>query len=162
MNYLKIYIKDFYFHIKDFFSKLKRSCKWFIRTWNQPDYDYIFLIEMIVDKLKDMRTQFENDDFVNLRYQPVYFDNECIEHTNNLKGLDIVIESGERLVKDDYLKTPKEVDDWFLKHFLDNDEMPENIKSQWDKCQKNAREQQDKDINMFFNTIRDEYTKWWI
>lgn len=161
MNYLKIYFNECLYHINSFISNFKRSCKWFMRAWNQPDYDYGFFIEMMVDKMKDMRVQFEKDNFIDLRHQPVYFNGECKEYTDNLKGLDLVIEIGERLIKDDYLKTPKEVDDWFSKHFLDSDNMPEDIKTQWNKCQETAKEQQEKDKNMFFNTIRDEHEKWW-
>ena len=44
--------------IRNFFRNIIYSCKWFIRTWGNYDWDYNFLYEIMKHKLQDMEKYF--------------------------------------------------------------------------------------------------------
>ena len=81
--------------IRNQYYNFLRSYKWFIRMWNNHDWDDGFLIQMMVDKMKDMRYQLDVKDkwFVNLRDQPLSFENQE-ERIDCIAGLDKAIEIG--------------------------------------------------------------------
>ena len=155
--------------ITRFYRKLSRSCKWFLRMWNNHDWDYTYFIEMMVDKMKDMRYQFDvvDKDFVDMRHQPTKVfskpEDSDYEEVDNLIGLDKAIELGERILNHDYLQYTPEVEKWFSEHrgLYFNEKMPEDIHKQFIDCCKESEENEQQDINEFFNIIRDEHQKWW-
>lgn len=150
--------------IKRFFENFKRSSKWFVRMWNNYDWESTYLIEMMVEKMKDMRYQFDVRDkhFINLRHQPVNFSEDCDEFTDLLKSLDEAIEVGERILKDDYLHYTPKVKKWFDENILVlNSEMPDDVKDEFIKCCEKEVKDQKKDRKKFFNIIRDNHELWW-
>ena len=70
-------MKKVFSKIKHFFSKFRRSCVWFKRMWNNYDFDYNYLMEVIVWKMKDMLYQLDvvAKEFVDLRHQDHCKDN---------------------------------------------------------------------------------------
>ena len=84
--------------IKYFFQRLKRSCKWFVRMWNNHDFDYNYLMEVMVWKMKDILYQLDvvDKEFVDLRHQDHCKDNGY--DGDMLKSLEECIEIGERLI----------------------------------------------------------------
>lgn len=123
-------------YIENVFLNLKRSTRWFFRMWNNYDWDYVFLIEVMVHKMKDMRYQFDHldADFVDLRHQPVGTPSsqtgacdEYEQYEDQLVGLDKAIELGEEIIKGDV--------------FFGDEE--------------------DKKIKEFFEIIRDQCGYWW-
>ena len=77
MKIFNMILKPFY-ELRKTIYKLKRSCRWFVRTWNNYDWDYDYLIQMMVSKKEDMRYQFDVTDknFIDLRHQPISFNEE--------------------------------------------------------------------------------------
>ena len=61
-------MKNIFSKIKHFFSKFRRSCVWFKRMWNNYDFDYNFLMEVIVWKMKDMEKLIDNMDLLEEDY----------------------------------------------------------------------------------------------
>ena len=164
-------IKEFFKYkivqpVKDFWKKLSRSSRWFVRTWNNYDWDSMYLIQLMVDKMKDMRTQFENDgEFVDMRHQPKYIDGEeCGEYVDHLEGLDKAIEIGERILKDDYIQYTPSVKEYIDREnglFDTNKTMPENVYDEFIECCKDEVRRRKKDNEDFFDTIRDNFELWW-
>lgn len=149
--------------VENFFYKLKRSFRWFFRTWNNYDWEHDYLIQMMLNKMEDMRYQFDVKDkkFVDLRHQPVHFD-ETSEFEDDLKGLDEAIEIGRRIIKNDYVEYTPEVEDWFKIHsFLNGDKMSDSLRKEWKKCHDIAEKKEQEDRKKFFDIIRDEHQKWW-
>ena len=157
--------------IKSFFVNLKRSVKWFVRMWNNPDCDSTFLIEMMVHKLKDIRYQLDVVDveFVNLRKQPVDFNylsgTDC-ETVDELKELDEVIEIGEQLLKAEYMVYPEEYLKWQDEAIDDpnsllNGEVPPEIQKLFTAACEKCEQEREKDNRMFFNLKRDNHHKCW-
>ena len=69
MKIFNMILKPFY-ELRKTIYKLKRSCRWFVRTWNNYDWDYDYLIQMMVSKMEDMRYQFDVTDknFIDLNF----------------------------------------------------------------------------------------------
>lgn len=149
------------FKLKSFINKIKRSTKWFCRTWNNYDWDYIYLIIMIVDKLKDMRYQFDiiDSDNVDLRHQPSEFGESDV--VDRLEQLDRVIEIGERLIKDDYTQYTPELNEWFESNDIFDNDTPKEISDKLDIIHKDAEIRRMNDIQEFFNLMRDYHEYWW-
>lgn len=148
---------------KKFYYNFKRSSKWFIRMWGNYDWDYNYLIEMMVDKMKDMRNQFDNVDvkYVDLRHQPKSFTDDNGETVDNLTGLDKAIELGERILTHDYIEYTPDIDEWHKTHDIFEDNIPDDIKKKFNKIHEKAEKMENNDRKKFFNTIRDEHIKWW-
>lgn len=149
-------------YIKNFFRKLRRSCKWFIRMWNNHDFDDGYLMQVIVWKMKDMLYQLDVVDrrFVNLRNQEHCKDNGY--NGDLLKSLEECIEIGERLISDDYVVYPEEVEEWFLKHgHCFNDVMPEDIHKSFIKAIEESEKRQNEDNEKFFDIMKKHHYGWW-
>lgn len=150
--------------IKQFWWQFKRSSKWFVRMWNNPDYDFDYFIEMIVLKMKDMRYQLDviDADFVDLRHQPKGVCCSDSEDTiDNLQSLDKAIEIGERIMKNDYNKYTPRLNKWFDKYGFNIDIMPDDLRKELLKIYKEADENEKNDRDEFFNIIRDNHIYWW-
>lgn len=162
--------------IENFLSKLKRSWNWFYRSWNMYDWDATYLINMMVYKLKDIRYQLDvvDSDFVDLRHQPTreyeeYYDSDNnlvkVEKTEDrLASLDKSIEIGERILKDDYIHYTPEIQKWFDEHRIFDDiynSMPEDLNEKMMKIHDESEYNRKKDIEDFFNIIRDNFIFWW-
>ena len=152
--------------VENFILNFIKSSKWFIRMWNNHDWDGDFLIEMMVYKMKDIRYQLDVRDrwFVDLRHQPKNIDDkgESSETEDHLEGLDKAIEIGERIIKNDYVEYTPSVKKWFDEHdFFSNEKMPDDIHKQWRKCHDIADKRERKDRKDFFNIIRDNNQLWW-
>lgn len=154
-------MKKVFSKIKHFFSKFRRSCVWFKRMWNNYDFDYNYLMEVIVWKMKDMLYQLDVIDkkYVDLRYQEHCKDNGY--NGDMLKSLEECIEIGERLIADDYVKYPDAVEDWFLKHNTLNDELPEDIRKLMREAFDESEKRKDEDNEMFFNIMKKYHYDWW-
>ena len=149
-------------YIKNFFRKLRRSCKWFKRMWSNHDFDDGYLMQVIVWKMKDMLYQLDVVDrrFVNLRNQELCKDNGY--NGDLLKSLEECIEIGERLISDDYVVYPEEVEEWFLKHgHCFNDVMPEDIHKSFIKAIEESEKRQNEDNEKFFDIMKKYHWGWW-
>ena len=147
-------------NIKNFFIKLKRSCKWFKRMWNNHDFDDAYLMEVIIWKMKDMLYQLDVVDskFVDLRNQELYKDNGY--NGDLLKSLEECIEIGERLLADDYLIEPDIVKEWFSKNgFLEK--MPDDIREIFMEANREAEKRRQEDNDKFFNIMKKHHWGWW-
>ena len=147
-------------NIKNFFIKLKRSCKWFKRMWNNYDFDYNYLMEVMVWKMKDMLYQLDVVDskFVDLRNQELYKDNGY--NGDLLKSLEECIEIGERLLADDYLIEPDIVKEWFSKNgFLEK--MPDDIREIFMEANREAEKRRQEDNDKFFDIMKKHHWGWW-
>ena len=146
--------------IKNFFIKLKRSCKWFKRMWNNHDFDDEYLMEVIIWKMKDMLYQLDVVDskFVDLRNQELYKDNGY--NGDLLKSLEECIEIGERLLADDYLIEPDIVKEWFSKNgFLEK--MPDDIREIFMEANREAEKRRQEDNDKFFDIMKKHHWGWW-
>ena len=152
-----------YRKVKHFFERLSRSFKWAKRMWNNHDWDYDYIIIMIVDKLKDMRYQFDVVDIehVDLRHQPVDFNQDNDETVDHLKELDEVIEIGERIIKGEYINYTPEIQKWYDENGYFSKKMPDDLNKKLMEIYKESDEKELKDRNDFFNLIRDNHQKWW-
>lgn len=134
--------------------------------WNNYDWDYNFLIKVMVDKMKDMRYQFDNVDkwFVDLRHQPIGTsspDDSDYESEDHLVGLDRAIELGEKILKGDaYYEYPEDVQK-YLDGKRKNEQGSEEMRKKFLECCEKQDEEYRNDIKMFFNIIRDEHSQWW-
>ena len=147
-------------NIKNFFIKLKRSCRWFRRMWNNHDFDDAYLMQTIVWKMKDMLYQLDVVDskFVDLRNQEFYKDNGY--NGDLLKSLEECIEIGERLLADDYLIEPDIVKEWFSKNgFLEK--MPDDIREFFMEANREAEKRRQEDNDKFFDIMKKHHWGWW-
>ena len=153
-------MKRFILNIRNFFVKLKRSCKWFRRMWDNHDFDDGYLMQVIVWKMKDMLYQLDVVDrkFVDLRNQEHYKDNGY--DGDLIKSLEECIEIGERLLKDDYMIYPEVVDEWFAKHGY-VEEMPEDIRKLFIDACKEADVRRSEDNEKFFDIMKKHHWGWW-
>ena len=147
--------------MKNFFIKLKRSCRWFKRMWNNHDFDDGYLIEMIVWKMKDMLYQLDivDSNFVDLRNQEHYKDNGY--NGDLIKSLEECIEIGERLLKDDYVEYPNIVKEWLSKHSIFNDVMPDDIHKLFRESLDIADKHRKEDDEKFFDIMKKYHCGWW-
>ena len=146
--------------IKIFLVKLRRSCKWFKRMWNNHDFDNVYLIQTIVWKMKDMLYQLDvvDSNFVDLRHQDHYKDNGY--DGDLIKSLEECIELGERLIKDDYVVEPDVVKEWFSKNgFLKK--MPEDIRKLFLESCDEAEKRKNEDTEKFFDIMKKHHWGWW-
>ena len=153
-------MEDVICNIKYFFCKLRRSCRWFKRMWNNHDFDSAFLMQVIVWKMKDMLYQLDVVDksFVDLRNQEHLKDNGY--EGDMLKSLEECIEIGERLIDDDYEKIPDVVEKWFNEHKF-NETMPEDIYKLFSESLKESEKQRKKDNEKFFDIMKQHHYGWW-
>ena len=147
-------------YIKNFFCKLRRSCKWFRRMWNNHDFDDGYLIQVIVWKMKDMLYQLDVVDrsFVDLRNQEHLKDNGY--NGDLIKSLEECIEIGERLIEDDYMDEPDVVKEWFSKNgYLEK--MPEDIRNLFLESCHESEKRRNEDNEKFFNIMKEHHWGWW-
>ena len=147
-------------NIKNFFIKLKRSCKWFKRMWNNHDFDDSYLMQVIVWKMKDMLYQLDvlDNDIVDLRNQEHYKDNGY--DGDLIKSLEECIEIGERLIEDDYTIYPEVVNEWFATHgYLEK--MPEDIRKLFMDACREAEVRRSEDNEKFFDIMKKHHYGWW-
>lgn len=121
---------------------------------------------MMVDKMKDIRYQLDVRDknFVDLRHQPKSFTDECDETIDILKSLDDAIEIGERIINDDYVVYTDDLDKWFEKSDISDiihRQMPKSLRDELDTCYEIANNKKNKDIEDFFNLIKNNFENWW-
>ena len=147
--------------MRRFFNKLKRSCRWFKRMWNNYDFDDGYLIEVIVWKMKDMLYQLDvlDSDFVDLRNQQHCKDNGY--DGDLLKSLEECIEIGERLIEDDYVIYPDAVKEWCSTHNRFIDKMPEDIHKLLIEAYNDAEKRQCEDNENFFDIMKKYHWDWW-
>lgn len=153
-------MKKIILKVRNFFVKLKRSCKWFKRMWNNHDFDDSYLMQVIVWKMKDMLYQLDvlDSDIVDLRNQEHCKDNGY--DGDLIKSLEECIEIGERLIEDDYTIYPEVVDEWFATHgYLEK--MPEDIRKLFKDACREAEVRRSKDNEMFFDTMKKHHYGWW-
>ena len=146
--------------IRNFFVKLKRSCKWFKRMWNNHDFDDGYLMQVIVWKMKDMLYQLDvlDSDIVDLRNQEHCKDNGY--DGDLIKSLEECIEIGERLIEDDYTIYPEVVDEWFATHgYLEK--MPEDIRKLFMDACREAEVRRSEDNEKFFDIMKKHHYGWW-
>lgn len=153
-------MKNLISNIRNFFWKLKRSCRWFKRMWNNHDFDDGYLIEVIVWKLKDMLYQLDVVDswFVDLRHQEHCKDNGY--DGDMLKSMEECIEIGERLIADDYINYPDVVSDWLSEHNI-NEKMPEDIHKLLMESYDESEKRRSEDNERFFDIMKKYHWDWW-
>ena len=153
-------MKKIILKVRNFFVKLKRSCKWFKRMWNNHDFDDGYLMQVIVWKMKDMLYQLDvlDSDIVDLRNQEHLKDNGY--NGDLIKSLEECIEIGERLIEDDYTIYPEVVDEWFAIHgYLEK--MPEDIRKLFMDACREAEVRRSEDNEKFFDTMKKHHYGWW-
>ena len=153
-------MKNIFSKIKQFFSKFRRSCVWFKRMWNNYDFDYNYLMEVIVWKMKDMLYQLDvvDKNIVDLRNQVQYKDNGY--NGDLLKSLEECIEIGERIIEDDYIVYPDIVKEWLSQNSI-AEKIPEDINKLLLESYDEADKKKEDDIERFFNIFKNNYTGWW-
>lgn len=128
---------------KSVWSKFKHSTKWFFRMWNNHDYDYEYINEMILYKLNDI--------------------NECYhKHYNEYcKDINDMITIGNRIVANDYVHYTKRLRDWYDTHdiFSSDWSLPDELREESDAIHQKAAEDETNDRNDFYNLILDESIK---
>lgn len=146
--------------IKNFFVKLRRSCRWFKRMWNNHDFDDSYLMRVIVWKMKDMLYQLDIVDkkFVDLRNQEHYRDNGY--NGDMIKSLEECIELGEKIIADEYICYPEIVEDWFSKHDF-NEKMPEDIHKLLIASYEESDNKKMEDNEKFFDIMKKHHWGWW-
>ena len=153
-------MKKIILKVRNFFVKLKRSCKWFKRMWNNHDFDDGYLMQVIVWKMKDMLYQLDvlDSDIVDLRNQEHLKDNGY--NGDLIKSLEECIEIGERLIEDDYTIYPEVVDEWFAIHgYLEK--MPEDIRKLFMDACREAEVRRSEDNEKFFDIMKKHHYGWW-
>ena len=153
-------MKKIILKVRNFFVKLKRSCKWFKRMWNNHDFDDSYLMQVIIWKMKDMLYQLDvlDSDIVDLRNQEHCKDNGY--DGDLIKSLEECIEIGERLIEDDYTIYPEVVDEWFATHgYLEK--MPEDIRKLFMDACREAEVRRSKDNEKFFDIMKKHHYGWW-
>lgn len=153
-------MKKIILKVRNFFVKLKRSCKWFKRMWNNYDFDDAYLMQVIVWKMKDMLYQFDvvDCDFVDLRNQEHCKDNGY--DGDMIKSLEECIELGERLIEDDYTIYPEVVSEWFETHGC-LEKMPEDIRKLFMDACREAEVRRSEDNEKFFDIMKKHHYGWW-
>lgn len=149
-----------FFEIEGFFRKLKRSCKWFKRMWNNHDYDDTYLIQVIVWKMKDMLHQLDvvDSNIVDLRNQEHCKDNGY--DGDLIKSLEECIEIGERLLADEYDEDPDIVKEWLSKHSI-LEPMPSDIEYIFLASIRTSEERKSADNEKFFDIMKKHHWGWW-
>ena len=160
-------MKRFFTYISRNINNFKRGLRWFRRAWGNYDFDYHYLIEMVLWKLKDMRYQFDNIDisYVDLRHQPTTNskNEEIWEVTeDHLEGLDRAIELGDKLLNDEnyYPIYSKKLKKWFNENGF-NKELPEDLRKEFMDAYKKCDDDYKNDIIEFFNIIGKNLQLWW-
>ena len=128
--------------------------------WNNHDYDYVYLNQVIVWKMKDMLYQLDviDRDFIDLRHQEIYKDNGY--DGDLIKSLEECIEIGERLLADDYLIKPDIVKEWFSNNgFLEK--MPDDIRGLFNEANIEAEKRRQEDNDKFFDIMKKHHWGWW-
>ena len=145
--------------IRNFFVNLRRSFRWFVRMWDNHDFDDGYLMQVIVWKMKDMLYQLDviDRDIVDLRHQPHCTDNGY--DGDLIKSLEECIEIGERLLKDDYAIYPEVVNEWFEKHGYEK--MPDDIRKLFIDACKEGDDKRSEDNEKFFDTMKKHHWGWW-
>ena len=153
-------MKGIILDIKNFFCKLRRSCRWFRRMWDNHDFDDGYLLEVMIWKMKDMLYQLDVVDkrFVDLRNQEHYKDNGY--DGDLIKSLEECIEIGERLLADDYDIHPDVVNEWFATHKV-TEEMPEDIRKLFIESCREADKRRLEDNEKFFDIMKKNHWGWW-
>ena len=128
--------------------------------WNNYDFDDGYFIEVIVWKMKDMLYQLDVEDswFVDLRHQDMYKDNGY--DGDLLKSLEECIEIGERLIADDYVIYPDEVEEWRATHKWD-ERMPEDVHKLLMDCYRESEKRKEEDNEKFFDIMKKHHWGWW-
>lgn len=149
-----------FFKIRGFFRKLKRSCKWFKRMWNNHDYDDAYLIQVIVWKMKDMLHQLDvvDSNIVDLRNQEHCKDNGY--DGDLIKSLEECIEIGERLLADEYDEYPDIVEEWLSEHSV-LESMPSDIENVFLESIRTSEERKSADNEKFFDVMKKHHWGWW-
>lgn len=160
-------IKNFIYapfeYINSFFVKIKRASTYFVFGWNNPDWDYVFLYEEILFKLKRMKK---------------FFDEEGNGvSTKNNKQLSLCINLLERIIKDQNysVNCDKHEIKWgqegfyvckngYLKSQLENylsKEQVEKKRKEFLAAVKEDDKHKEQDINLLFDTIKKHSQRWW-
>jgi hypothetical protein len=153
-------MEKIFFEIRGFFRKLKRSCKWFKRMWNNHDYDDTYHIQVIVWKMKDMLHQLDvvDSNIVDLRNQEHCKDNGY--DGDLIKSLEECIEIGERLLADEYDEYPDIVEEWLSKHSV-LEPMPSDIENIFLESIRTSEERKSADNEKFFDIMKKHHWGWW-
>ena len=152
-------MRKFISRIRNFFVNLRRSFRWFVRMWDNHDFDDGYLMQVIVWKMKDMLYQLDvvDRDIVDLRHQPHCTDNGY--DGDLIKSLEECIEIGERLLKDDYAIYPEVVNEWFETHGYEK--MPDDIRKLFIDACKEGDDKRSEDNEKFFDTMKKHHWGWW-
>lgn len=145
-KFSNIYLKNKYTEIgvyNDFLGKIKHSTKWFFKMWGNQDYDYTYLIEMIVSKLKDIYAWYD------FTYDKSMSSNYFEE----------MIKIGEKLIGCDYIQYSPKLQEWYDTHDIFSSEvykMPDDIKKEADEIYAKANEDEKNDREQFFEMLYNE------
>ena len=129
--------------------------------WNNYDFDDTYLIQTIVWKMEDMLHQLDVEDswFIDLRHQDCCEDSDYGE--DKIKSLEDCIEIGNRLIEDEYVKFPYVVEDWFSKHSLIDEVMPEDVHKLFIDACVDADKRKEEDNEKFFDIMKKHHWGWW-
>lgn len=132
--------------IKRFFYNFYNIAKWTKVLWNEQDWDYGYLLNIIQYKLKKMEKYFSTANICTPETYDEILDSLriCIKDIDHLISEDYMIECFKDVPEHEYGKPFSEE---AKKIFLEAN---------------NVYLQKDKELNdEFFNTMRDNYQKWW-
>ena len=144
--------------VKRFLYRLKRLLDWLPVIWNDRDFDYAFLLEIIQYKLRKMQEWFESDK-PNVESAP----QTAMEIKEVLVCLD-------RYFNETYRKV--EYTEFDIKHNLNNEDdfwtwhetfngLPESARQEWLDIGKQAETDKYNDLMQAFNLLKQNIEGWW-
>lgn len=144
--------------IKHFFYRVKRLLDWLPVIWNDCDFDYAFLLEILQFKLRKMYEWF-NSDKPNVESAPV-----------TAKEIKKVLACLDRYFNETYRKV--EYAEFDVKHDLSNDDdfwtwqvkfqaLPESAKQEWRNLGIQAETDMHNDLMQVFDLLKQNIEGWW-
>lgn len=144
--------------VKHFFYRIKRLLDWIPVIWNDCDFDYAFLLEILQFKLKKMLEWFESDK-PNAESAPV-----------TAREIKAVLAYLDRYFNETYCKA--EYTEFDIKNGLSNDDdfwtwqvkfqaLPESAKQEWRDLGVQAETDMHNDLMQVFDLLKQNIEGWW-
>lgn len=151
------------YFIEDFFFKAKRACEFFVLGWNDYDYDYVYFYRILHFKLKKMSDFFNSEDAVASGENRNESIKKCVDlieklQSNNYEKNYIKFEKkwgppGHYVSKDGYLRSEREDALTSTKAKI--------MRKEFFKALELDEKEKKKDMNVLFDTIKNNHCYWW-
>jgi len=155
-------MKEMMNKLKRFLYNIKNIYEWSKILWDDFDWDYDFLLKILDYKLKKMRKYFDNSNITTVEeYQSILNEiDTCINAIEQLRNRDYI----DEIYKEYYDKYPTTIESWIdeqrnVVHGIKM--MNKERKKLFDIAYKKEKNKENELNHMLFDTIRDNYEKWW-